>query len=589
MKVVDLFCGAGGFSLGLQRAGLKVIKALDYNTAALAVHAANLEEPSLGRLPRLPIVPPLRSGQKWPPKRGYLRDYARVVQGVDLMDLISHGPEMAMMRPDIIVGGPPCQPYSQAGEQLGDWDWRSALTEAFAMMISCGRPAYFVMENVPEVTNSHAYQRVVAMFRVLGYGLTELKVDASFYGTPQGRKRWICAGALNDSDGWLRPYLEQYASLRRVTLADELGPDFGVTLDDIIIPGAVRTATVEPRNPDGSRVKEGSHARLKDRDVQVVLKSEPGERFFYAHAGGAQSASLRVTTDPCPTVTGKSQARLPKTYRPRTTDWIDLRPLPQPTFEEYSRLCGFPDDWKWNVPGYQVAFTNLSVHRFPAPGQSDLNQMLGNAVAPPLAECIGRAIIDHASALVPGARASKCLREGSGEPIADNEKPFEVSAQYRKWLLRERGVRETAISQEISNLRRAKREVAAYGFKSTQRELRALERVLRVALAHLDGGMKSSLRRALRDFAAWEEYKALRKSRTPKRQARPRGKVTEAPEDTLKEDLLNTEGPEDNLSEEWEYERDLADDAEQRRALPSLGLLRGFEIGAAPSSTKRTT
>lgn len=570
LKVVDLFCGAGGFSLGLKRAGLEVIKALDYNTAALAVHAANLEEPRLGRRPNLPISPPLRPGQKWPPKRGYLRDYARVVQGVDLMDILSHGPEMAMMRPDIIVGGPPCQPYSQAGEQLGDWDWRSALTEAFAMMIACGRPSYFVMENVPEVRYSHAYKRVVAMFRALGYGLTELKVDASFYGTPQARNRWICAGALTDSDGWLRPYLEQYASLQQVTLADELGREFGVLLDDIIIPGVARTATVEPRNADGSPMKEGSHARLRDREVQAALKSEPGDRLYYARPGGAQSSSLRVTRQPCPTVTGKSQGRLPKTYQPRSTDWIDLRLLPQPTFDEYSRLCGFPENWKWNVPGFEVAFTNMKVHRFQAPAQSDLNQMLGNAVAPPLAECIGRAIIDHSSELVPGPRASKCLREGSGALFTAERKPFKLSTQYRHWLLKERGVKETAISQEISNLKRAKREVAAHGLDSTHAELGAIERVLRVALAQLDGGMKSSLRRALRDFAAWEEYKALKVSGTPKRQMRQRDKAEGAPEY-----LLN---------EEWEYERHLAHDLEQRLAVPRLGLRRRVEV--APASTE---
>lgn len=568
LKVVDLFCGAGGFSLGLKRAGLEIIKALDFNTAALAVHAANLEESSTGRRPRLPISPPLRPGQKWPPKRGYLRDYARVVQAVDLMDILSHGPEMAMMRPDIIVGGPPCQPYSQAGEQQGDRDWRSALTEAFAMMIACGRPSYFVMENVPEVKNSHAYKRVVAMFRVLGYGLTELKVDASFYGTPQGRNRWICAGALSDSDGWLRPYLEQYASLRRVTLADELGRSYGVTLDDIIVPGAPRTATVEPRSADGSRLREGQ-ARLRDRDVQVALKSKPGDRFYYAHPGGAQSASLRVTTDPCPTVTGKSQARLPKTYQPRTTDWIDLRPLPQPTFEEYSRLCGFPDDWNWKVPGFEVGFTNLSMYRCKPPMQSDLNQMLGNAVAPPLAECIGRAINDHHSGLVPGPRASKCLREGSGALHVAKRKPFKVPIEYPNWLLEIRGVKESAIRQELSNLKRAKREVAAHGLKTTQSELGALERVLRLKLAQLDAGMKSSLRRALRDYAAWEEYEDLR---NPKRQARPRRKATDAPEDIL--------------NEEWEYERDLAHDLEHRRPAPKLRLLRMGEKDTSAAATE---
>lgn len=510
LRAVDLFCGAGGFALGLKRAGFEIVKSLDYNLAALAVHSANLEEIPRGLLPRLPIIPPWR-GKKRPPLRGRLSEHRRVVQQANLMDVLSHGPEMATIRPDIIVGGPPCQPYSRAGQQLGDGDWRSSLTEAFAIMIACGRPRYFVMENVPEITKSHAYKRVVEMFRALGYGLTETAVNASLYGAAQGRSRWICAGALNDGDGWLLEYLEQYSSVRHLTVADELGSTFGATLEDILVPGRARVTEVQPKTPDGKFAREGGHTRLKDRDVQIALKSLPTDRFYFCRPGGAQTPNVRVIRDPSPTVTGKSTGGVGKKYEPRPVDWIDLRKLPQPTFEEFSRLCGFPADWNWDVSGYRTAVSFNNILASDSPTQTEIKQMLGNAVAPPLAECIGRAIVDHSLARMPGPRSSKCLREGTGDPAQHEGEVFEVPETYPSWLKAHRSLRRPKdLSQELSNLRRAKKEVAARGLASTRDELAALDRVLQVALASLNNGMKSSLRRALRDFVDWEDQEDAR-------------------------------------------------------------------------------
>lgn len=507
LRAVDLFCGAGGFALGLKRAGIEIVKSLDHDLAALAVHSANLENAPGGRLPGSLMQPPWRPGQKRPPRRGHLSGSGRVVQKTDLLDVLDHGPEMAMLRPDIIVGGPPCQPYSRAGKQLGDSDWRSALTEAFAMMIACGRPRYFVMENVPAVKNSRAYGRARGMFRALGYGLTETEIDASFYGTAQGRKRWICAGVLNGADGWLHEYLEQYSSRRRITVADELGPEFGVTLDDITIPGRERISQVQP-------AKEGGETRLKDRDVELVLGSGADDRFYFSRPGGPQTGNIRLTRKPGPTITGKSTQGVGKNYRPRPVDWIDLRKLAHPTFEEFSRLGGFPPDWEWDVAGYRTVVNGFIVQSDP-PSQTDIKQMLGNAVAPPLAECIGRAIIDHSSGRKPEARAAKSLREGTGEPVEKEQEPFAVPDRYSAWLEARRPLTPKALGQELSNLKRAKREVAAWALVSTREETAALDRVLAVSLASLNASMKSSLRRALGDFADWEdqetEKKALRK------------------------------------------------------------------------------
>jgi site-specific DNA-cytosine methylase len=149
------------------------------------------------------------------------------------------------------------------------------------------------------------------------------------------------------------------------------------------------------------------------------------------------------------------------------------------------------------------------------PSRTDIKQMLGNAVAPPLAECIGRAIIDHSLGRKPEARASKALREGTGDSVEKNQERFKVPDRYRAWLEARRSLKPKALSQELSNLRRAKREVAAWELGSARDEMGALEKVLAVSLPSLNDGMKSSLRRALGEFADWEdqeiEKKTLRK------------------------------------------------------------------------------
>jgi site-specific DNA-cytosine methylase len=503
MRVVDLFCGAGGFAVGLKRAGLEIVKSLDFDLAALAVHSANLEPKMAVALNPVAMNPPRPRGQKRPPKRGTLSDSGRVVDHADLGDILSYAPEMATIRPDVIVGGPPCQPYSKAGKQLGDGDWKSGLTDAFAMMVSAGRPTYFIMENVPQVAKSRAYKRAKAIFQAAGYGITETVLDSSFYGTPQARQRWICAGALSEADGWLLPYIQQYQSARRLTVGDVFGAEFGVTLDDIVISGRERVAKVEPERYGD----EPKHTRLKDRDIEFVLEAAPGERFYFCRPGGEQTGSIRAVSLPAPTITGKSTQGVGRNYQPRPHDWIDLNALPHPTFEQFSELGGFPADWQWDVPGYQARLTHGARVESKAPTKTQVRQMLGNAVAPPLAECLGRALLDHQRKVAPGARSSKALREGTGKAWEDKQKAFDVPEKYREHLTA-RGLATKVRSQELSNLRRAKREVAVHGLTSARDEVAALDSVLRLRLAHLGEPMKSSLRRALRDYADWEDEQA---------------------------------------------------------------------------------
>lgn len=191
-RVVDLFCGCGGLSLGFEKAGFNVVAAFDNWPEAIRVYQANFSHP---------IFPKDLSNTK------------------DISDIKS-------FNPDVIIGGPPCQDFSSAGhrdESLG----RADLTLSFAEIIKQIRPKYFLMENVPTIQKSPILTQVLKVFAESGYGVSRRVLDASFCGVPQARKRYIVIGALGEKDGFLDEILASHLSTKRMTLYDYFGDSLG--------------------------------------------------------------------------------------------------------------------------------------------------------------------------------------------------------------------------------------------------------------------------------------------------------------------------------------------------------------------------
>ena len=192
MKAVDLFAGCGGLSLGFQKQGFDVVAAFDAWAPAVKCYAANFDHP---------------------------------IFQTDLSDVDSSVKEIRKFRPDVIIGGPPCQDFSHAGKltEAG----RAALTDAFALIVAAVKPKFFVMENVDRARRSRAYADARAIFKKAGYGLTEVTLDASLCGAPQKRKRFICFGKMKEEDGFA---LEEFAaglSEKPMTLRDYFGDSLG--------------------------------------------------------------------------------------------------------------------------------------------------------------------------------------------------------------------------------------------------------------------------------------------------------------------------------------------------------------------------
>lgn len=192
MKLVDLFAGCGGMSLGFQKQGFDIVAAFELWEAAANCYVANFKHP---------------------------------LHRVDLSNVLTAAAIVGDYKPDIIIGGPPCQEFSHAGKRVEGQ--RASLTENFAQIVTTVRPRCFVMENVDRARTSVAYSKARTIFKDAGYGLTEIVLDASLCGAPQKRKRFICFGALGKEDGFAMELFTSRLLKEPMTLRDYFGDSLG--------------------------------------------------------------------------------------------------------------------------------------------------------------------------------------------------------------------------------------------------------------------------------------------------------------------------------------------------------------------------
>ncbi|MGL5712939.1 MAG: Alw26I/Eco31I/Esp3I family type II restriction adenine-specific DNA-methyltransferase [Paraclostridium sp.] len=170
-NAVDLFCGAGGLSLGLCRAGIDVKVAVDIDKHACETYKLNHPETKV-------IQGDLTTDET-------KNEIFNSVDGVDV---------------DLICGGPPCQGFSNAGLRMID-DPRNLLFKEFVTIVENKMPKVFIMENVEgllSMNNGKTYESIIECFSNVGYKVRGHKLNAAEYGVPQKRKRVIIIGVRDD-------------------------------------------------------------------------------------------------------------------------------------------------------------------------------------------------------------------------------------------------------------------------------------------------------------------------------------------------------------------------------------------------------
>ena len=161
LKMIDLFCGAGGLSLGFTQEGFVTSLANDIQDCCVDTYAHNHPE-----TPRDHIV---------------LGDIKDVVKNLDKL--------LAGRNVDIVVGGPPCQGFSMANRQRLIDDPRNHLYKSYVEVVKKVHPKFFVMENVKGMLS--VAEQVKEDFRAIGYSVECHILNAKNFGVPQNRERLI--------------------------------------------------------------------------------------------------------------------------------------------------------------------------------------------------------------------------------------------------------------------------------------------------------------------------------------------------------------------------------------------------------------
>lgn len=186
-RVVDLFSGCGGMSLGFQSAGCEILAGIELEEIRAKTHARNFH----GRDPAATQ------------RHGQARDVT-VLDPVQL--LLELNPEQPP-EVDILVGGPPCQAYARVGRaklreiaqhpEAYQHDPRGQLYAAYIRWVEALQPVAVLMENVPDILNVGGVQvsEIIAeSLEDLGYECRYTLLNAAFYGVPQTRERWYLIG-----------------------------------------------------------------------------------------------------------------------------------------------------------------------------------------------------------------------------------------------------------------------------------------------------------------------------------------------------------------------------------------------------------
>ena len=324
MNIISLFSGCGGLDLGFEKAGFNVVVANEFDK--------NIWETFKVNHPNTKLI------------EGDIRN----IKEEDLPDNV-----------DGIIGGPPCQSWSEAGSLKGIDDDRGKLFYEYIRILKNKQPKFFLAENVSGMLadrHSEAVNNILQMFKECGYNVSLTLVNAKNYGVAQERKRVFYIGFRSDLNiDFVFPKGSTEDDNKKITLRDIIWD-----LKD----SAVTALEKNQHNPDAINNNEyftGSYSpifmsrnRVKNWDEQAFTVQASG-RQCQLHPQAPKM--VKVDKNDCRFVKGKEHL-----YR-------------RMTIREIARIQGFPDSFKFI---YQ--------------NTNDAYKMIGNAVPVNLAYEVACAI-----------------------------------------------------------------------------------------------------------------------------------------------------------------------------------------------------
>ena len=346
IDAIDVFCGVGGLTHGLERAGVNVLAGIDVDPACHHAFQRN-------------------NAAK------FVNADIRAIEAADISAQFLCG------NISLLAGCAPCQPFSTysrsarggaeggTGPDAGAVEW--GLLNSFGELIESCQPDLVTMENVPPLIGQPVFQRFLGQLR--GYHVCYSVIDSQTVGVPQTRKRLVLMASRFGAIEW--PQRQMLSSTVREAIQ------------------GLPTLTAGNVDPE-----DLLHAapRLSDLNLKRIQASKPGGTWRDWPQGLRAKCHVRETGATYPSVYGRMEWDAPSPTittqcfgygngrfgHPEQDRAISLR--------EAAMLQGFPGNYSFLAPGERAIF---STH----------GRLIGNAVPVPLGEYIGHALIEHVSRL----------------------------------------------------------------------------------------------------------------------------------------------------------------------------------------------
>ncbi|MDO5564350.1 MAG: DNA cytosine methyltransferase [Eubacteriales bacterium] len=325
-NILSLFSGCGGLDLGFEKAGFDIPIANEFDKTIWATYEANH------------------------PNTKLIKGDIRKINESELQDV------------DGIIGGPPCQSWSEAGSLRGVDDERGKLFFDYIRILKEKKPKFFLAENVSGMLadrHSEAVKKILSLFKNAGYTVTLNMVNAKDYAVAQERKRVFYIGFRNDLNiDFKFPNGSTENDDKKLTLKDVI-----YDLKDEAVPALERNKhNIKSKNNNEYYIGTYSPIFMSRNRVKNW-----NQQAFTVQASGRQCqlhpqapTMVKVGKDKCEFVKGKENL-----YR-------------RMTVREVARVQGFPDDFK-------ILYNDIN----------DGYKMIGNAVPVNLAYEIALAIKEY--------------------------------------------------------------------------------------------------------------------------------------------------------------------------------------------------
>ena len=351
-NVLDLFCGAGGLSLGFKMAGFDIIGGIDFDQEALDTHRLNFKE-------------------------GY--HFCGDISELDNEFVLDN----FYGKVDVIIGGPPCQGFSVANMQQKDieCDDRNKLFYEFIRFVRLLKPKAFVMENVPQILTKdkgHVKKVMMDVMDDLGYNVNVKVLIASDYGVPQRRRRAFFIGMSKELN---KTFQFDYIEKKHIVTVEDALSDlyiFDNEIDCSTVDDEFNIET-EPNSDYQILMRKNSNGILYNHNIRYPKEIVQKRMSFVPEGGNWQNVPDELWDTIRTNRHSSAYRRLDSNDVSVTIDtghmnYFHPKYNRVPTVRESARLQSFPDDF---------IFTGAQGSQF---------RQVGNAVPPLLSKAIAQTL-----------------------------------------------------------------------------------------------------------------------------------------------------------------------------------------------------